>query len=437
MFWIQSALAGNAVFSNDIPPVSKSSPHQGGSADATERRIQSALAGNSASYPGYSLKFNPSAPEYNEAPAVVRIWQQRMKDLGYKINVDGQYGQQSVSVARQFQQAKGLGVDGIVGPQTWSASFSPGTPTAGSKSSPHQGGSADAAKPPRSIQFLDFPASFKVGDSATDGYMKGSDWDSGSTSIRAMIQFLDDVQSFFGQPSILGFLENSLRSLVIAGTISVDGNTSITLPFYELFIQGVGGEYTADKLLTQVMANAAYKEQSLLLKNRVESDINEFISQQFSQGDTLRGYDLTQFFSNNSSVQVPTVKLDTGDLYVVINGTQKAEAKVKNLFVNVSNNGVVNWKGTLSYDLFDDFGFGDEDVSDSVTGFTESIIEAYNAAKSLNPVSAISKISGVFKSIGLLSVLEIARVLQLFGRAKPYGIILKTSVPIEGSTPIS
>ena len=134
--WIQSDLADNAVFSNDIPPVSKSSPHQGGSADATERWIQSALANNAASYPGYNLKFNPSAPEYNEAPAVVRVWQQRMKDLGYKIDVNGRYGQQSVSVARQFQRAKGLGVDGIVDPQTWAASFSPGTPTAGSKSLP-------------------------------------------------------------------------------------------------------------------------------------------------------------------------------------------------------------------------------------------------------------------------------------------------------------
>ena len=53
-------------------------------------RPNSLIAGNAASYPGYSLKFNPSAPEYNEAPAVVRIWQQRMNDLGYKINVDGQ-----------------------------------------------------------------------------------------------------------------------------------------------------------------------------------------------------------------------------------------------------------------------------------------------------------------------------------------------------------
>ena len=81
------------------------------------------LAGTTPDYPGYNLIYNSSAPEYNEDPDVVRLWQQRMLDLGYEIEVDGYYGEQSVQVARQFQADNGLEVDGYVGPQTWAASF--------------------------------------------------------------------------------------------------------------------------------------------------------------------------------------------------------------------------------------------------------------------------------------------------------------------------
>lgn len=57
----------------------------------------------------------------------VRTWQQQMKARGWSISVDGQYGPASQSIARQFQQEKGLGVDGKVGPQTWAATWN--TPT--------------------------------------------------------------------------------------------------------------------------------------------------------------------------------------------------------------------------------------------------------------------------------------------------------------------
>jgi predicted chitinase len=72
-------------------------------------------------YPGYLLKYEPGETlTYDEN---VQQWQQRMKDLGKTIDVDGLYGPQSAQVARDFQQEQGLGVDGIVGPQTWEASF--------------------------------------------------------------------------------------------------------------------------------------------------------------------------------------------------------------------------------------------------------------------------------------------------------------------------
>lgn len=53
----------------------------------------------------------------------VRIWQSQMDYRGWSISVDGCYGPQSEDVCVQFQREKGLAVDGYVGPQTWSASW--------------------------------------------------------------------------------------------------------------------------------------------------------------------------------------------------------------------------------------------------------------------------------------------------------------------------
>jgi peptidoglycan hydrolase-like protein with peptidoglycan-binding domain len=53
----------------------------------------------------------------------VQKWQTQMVARGWSLTVDGAFGPQSSSVCRQFQQEKGLGVDGLVGPQTWGASW--------------------------------------------------------------------------------------------------------------------------------------------------------------------------------------------------------------------------------------------------------------------------------------------------------------------------
>ncbi len=53
----------------------------------------------------------------------VRKWQQRMRDRGWDIVVDGIFGCESRSVAKAFQTEKGLAVDGIVGLETWRASW--------------------------------------------------------------------------------------------------------------------------------------------------------------------------------------------------------------------------------------------------------------------------------------------------------------------------
>jgi len=59
-------------------------------------------------------------PEWREG---LSRWQSRMKERGWKIGTDGQYGPQTKEVARQFQAEKRLGVDGLIGPGTWAAAW--------------------------------------------------------------------------------------------------------------------------------------------------------------------------------------------------------------------------------------------------------------------------------------------------------------------------
>ncbi len=54
----------------------------------------------------------------------VRAWQQQMASRGWPITVDGSYGPASKEICIKFQQEKGLTADGIVGAQTWDATWS-------------------------------------------------------------------------------------------------------------------------------------------------------------------------------------------------------------------------------------------------------------------------------------------------------------------------
>lgn len=51
----------------------------------------------------------------------VRLMQQRLKDRGWSITADGDFGPATDSIVRKFQKEKGLTVDGKVGPATWKA----------------------------------------------------------------------------------------------------------------------------------------------------------------------------------------------------------------------------------------------------------------------------------------------------------------------------
>lgn len=70
-------------------------------------------------WPGQYLKYRSPMLHSDD----VRRWQQRLRDRGWQITVDGWYGQESDSVCRRFQADKGLTRDGVVGPATWAAAW--------------------------------------------------------------------------------------------------------------------------------------------------------------------------------------------------------------------------------------------------------------------------------------------------------------------------
>ena len=85
------------------------------------------LAGLPAPAYAYANAFFPTQSSGNRGADVQAI-QYLLQYNGHSVAADGVFGATTVTAAKAFQTAKGLGVDGIVGPQTWTAL----TPTIGS-----------------------------------------------------------------------------------------------------------------------------------------------------------------------------------------------------------------------------------------------------------------------------------------------------------------
>jgi cell wall-associated NlpC family hydrolase len=61
----------------------------------------------------------PGTTKLDSRGDAVRQVQQRLRDRGWKIVADGEFGPATDKIVRAFQREKGLTEDGIVGPQTW------------------------------------------------------------------------------------------------------------------------------------------------------------------------------------------------------------------------------------------------------------------------------------------------------------------------------
>jgi peptidoglycan hydrolase-like protein with peptidoglycan-binding domain len=73
-----------------------------------------------ASAQAYANAFFPTQSSGNRGADVQAI-QFLLQHAGQSVDADGVFGATTVTAVKAFQAAKGLGVDGIVGPQTWGA----------------------------------------------------------------------------------------------------------------------------------------------------------------------------------------------------------------------------------------------------------------------------------------------------------------------------
>jgi Putative peptidoglycan binding domain/N-acetylmuramoyl-L-alanine amidase len=100
-------------------PMARALEIAGGAAPSSPPPASSAPpapAGTAPPFPGHNLvNFT--------AGLGTATWQAQMVARGWALEVDDLYGDVSEGVCRAFQQEKGLGVDGIVGPITWDAAW--------------------------------------------------------------------------------------------------------------------------------------------------------------------------------------------------------------------------------------------------------------------------------------------------------------------------
>lgn len=118
-----SSTATSATSASSAPTHTSSAPTQTPT-HVTHSAVKThAFTGGTVSHNRASGGHFFSASQAGTYRADVAAWQTRMAGSGYHLSVDGHYGKQSADVAVKFQKAHNLLVDGVVGPQTWGATF--------------------------------------------------------------------------------------------------------------------------------------------------------------------------------------------------------------------------------------------------------------------------------------------------------------------------
>lgn len=89
-------------------------------------------------WPKFSFPVGPNSPAIEQ----IKLIQIRLNALGWKIDIDGFYEDETTSAVKEFQHANSLGETGVVGEQTWPVMFSDDA-----KPKPAHGGSGHASRP--------------------------------------------------------------------------------------------------------------------------------------------------------------------------------------------------------------------------------------------------------------------------------------------------
>ncbi|MHC5724132.1 MAG: peptidoglycan-binding domain-containing protein [Nostoc sp.] len=103
-----------------LKKISKKNPGLA-SSNLGESKKYSQSEGISAKATGRFQKFSSQLPTlyFGSSGVAVRVLQQLLVSNGYAVRVDGIYGALTETAVKAFQNQQNLGVDGIVGQQTW------------------------------------------------------------------------------------------------------------------------------------------------------------------------------------------------------------------------------------------------------------------------------------------------------------------------------
>lgn len=112
--WVFGVLQGSKMLSAVDPPVVIIKPPV---------RAAPRFPLPAGSYFGPKAGGDNSVSGYYGHRSDLRTWQNRMASRGWVISADGLYGDQTMKVARAFQDQCDLLVDGLIGPATWAAAW--------------------------------------------------------------------------------------------------------------------------------------------------------------------------------------------------------------------------------------------------------------------------------------------------------------------------